>query len=506
MPFWHGEYMARSPHLAARIGAIRRDAAAAETPGEIAALASRNGADLATMRSIVSFVRAQRGSTGVVPDDQRLVVEQFPDEMGSIRAVVHSPFGARVNAPWGMALANRVREWLGTRAGQSRSDSSRDRPESGPIYELQVQTSDDGVMLRLPSLSKPLPLDVILGLSPDEALRRLTEEVGSSSLFGARFRMNAARALLLPRGNPRRRMPLWLQRLKALDLLQSVREHPSFPILVETYRDVLTSAFDMAGLEQVLSRIAREELSVHSVETRGPSPFAASLQFGFVMDWMYGDDAPRAEGRAARLSLDHALLDDLVGDRSLDAETLAMVDEITARRRGTAPGSRARGADDLAVLMDRAGDLTADEIIARIAIESDDHKSVANPFAELLADGRIVEVELPTDHGGERRFILTENVPRYLSAFGEELLATIRGGAGLVAAGADVIPAGFRQGSLTADAARHELLANQLSLAGALSVADVGHRYGFDVNWTEAQLIAWHRTGSVVRLRGDSDC
>src|SRR5215210_4105531 len=148
------------------------------------------------------------------------------------------------------------------------------------------------------------------------------------SLFGARFRMNAARALLLPRGNPRRRMPLWLQRLKSLDLLQTVNQFPSFPILVETYRDVLNDAFDLPGLRSVLSALAAGEIGVHVVATNVPSPFAASLQFGFVMDWLYGDDTPRAEQRAALLSIDRALLGEVMGDEAGDDLTLDAIRQI----------------------------------------------------------------------------------------------------------------------------------------------------------------------------------
>src|SRR5207253_2893598 len=160
-------------------------------------------------------------------------------------------------------------------------------------------------------LNGPVPLDALRGLTPDEAERCVLEEIGNSSLFGARFRMNAARALLLPRGNPRRRMPLWLQRLKAQDLLEAVREFPSFPILVETYRDVLQDAFDLAALRDVLRDIENGRITIRSVQTDVPSPMALSLQFGFVMDWMYADDTPRAERAAATLSLDTALLEDL---------------------------------------------------------------------------------------------------------------------------------------------------------------------------------------------------
>src|SRR4029079_12678620 len=202
--------------------------------------------------------------------------------------------------------------------------------------DLQVQTTDDGIMLRLPDLGTAAPISSLLGLTGTEAEQLVMEEVGSTSLFGARFRLSAPASLLLPRGNPRRRMPLWLQRLKSLDLLQTVRQFPSFPILVETYRDVLQDAFDMPGLQSVLDRIESREIRTHVVETHHPSPFAASLQFGFVMDWMYGDDTTRAEQRAALLSLDRSLLGEVMGAEAGDDITLEAITQIIAERRGTA--------------------------------------------------------------------------------------------------------------------------------------------------------------------------
>ena len=174
-----------------------------------------------------------------MPDDHNIVVEHFRDETGSVRVVIHATFGGRVNAPWAMALAHRARESLGG-------------------VDVQVQTTDDGIMLRMPELGTLPPVHALTGITAAEAEQLVMEEIGGSSLFGARFRMNAGRALLLPRGMPNRRMPLWLQRLKALDLLQTVREFPSFPILVETYREVLQDAFDIESLKDVLRAIERE--------------------------------------------------------------------------------------------------------------------------------------------------------------------------------------------------------------------------------------------------------
>ncbi|HEY7394548.1 MAG TPA: DEAD/DEAH box helicase, partial [Gemmatimonadaceae bacterium] len=489
MPFWHGEYSARSPHLAARVGELRRELDAVRTDEQVAVLAERYEADRATTASLVDYVHQQRIAMDGVPDERILIIEQFRDEMDAVRVVVHAPFGGRVNAPWGMALANRVREWL---AEQGRS--ARD----GPAFELQVQTTDDGVMLRLPSLKDWLPMAVIRDMSSAEAERRVLAEIGASSLFGARFRMNAARALLLPRGSPRRRMPLWLQRLKALDLLQAVQEFPSFPILVETYRDVLQDAFDMGALVRVLDDIGTGNIAMRSVTTVAPSPFAATLQFGFVMDWLYADDAPRAEQRAALLSLDRALLDELMGVEGADETTLAMLDAIVARRRGTASGTRARSADELAVLIDRASDLSIDEIRERVA--SEDEGRHGDPLTELLERGRAIFVDVPIGGTSERRVILTETYSRYVAAFGAAAVSSVYTGLSQSErSAAEVVPTDLREPTVTSSAARRDLLARFVSLASTVSIDEILERYAFDRDWVAARLDDWTRHGKLVR-------
>ncbi len=480
MPFWHGEFMARSSHLTARVGVLRRKLDDARTLDDLTDLEQHYSADEPTVRSLVEYVQAQRSATDIVPDDTHLVLEHFRDEVGSIRMVLHAPFGGRVNAPWGMALGRRVRERLG--------------------IEVQVQTTDDGLMLRLPDMGAAPPLDAIRSLSVEEAERLVLEEVGASSLFGARFRMNAARALLLPRGNPRRRMPLWLQRLKAGDLLQAVNEYPSFPILIETYRDVLQDAFDMAGLRDVLARLASGAITIRTVETQIPSPFAASLQFGFVIDHMYGDDAPRAEQRAALLSLDRALLDELMGGEGADDTTLAVLNELLARRRGTAAGRQARDVDELALLVDRAGDVTREELEARVAPPSEWVRG--DPLAALLASGRLVEVRVPSGEGagpslrsGRQRFILVDAYPRYVAAFGRDVI------------GEASVPDALREPVLTMKAARREILAHWIALAGPVSVDDARARYDFDAKWIERRFEDWERKRILVRgvFGGDRD-
>jgi ATP-dependent Lhr-like helicase len=481
MPFWHGEYMARSLMLSHRVGALRRELA--EAP-DLKNLEERYGCDAATANSFVKYIGAQRAATGIVPDDKNIVIEQFRDETGAVRIVIHAAFGGRINAPWGMALAQRVREVIGT--------------------DLQVQTTDDGIMLRLPDLGMTTPLEALLGLTGKEAEQLVMEEVGSTSLFGARFRMNAARALLLPRGNPRRRMPLWLQRLKSLDLLQTVRQFPSFPILVETYREVLQDAFDMQGLKETLAEISSGAIRIHTVNTESPSPFAASLQFGFVMDWLYGDDTPRAEQRAALLSLDRSLLDEVMGGQGADDTTLQAIEQTLAERRGTAVGRRARTDDELAHLLDRAGDLSREELNARIATPEEGVRG--DPLTELLASGRVVAIPLGPEGAAEWRLILTERYSRYVSAFGQQALARVRGGAELVEQHASaVIPEMLLHPAINESVARREILARFLTQSGPVTAQEVTARYGWSREWVESRLTEWERTDKLVRGKFRND-
>ncbi len=489
MPFWHGEYAARAASIGRRVGALRRELAAMapDDDAAAAALASRLGADLAATSELRDYVAEQRAATGVVPDERTVVVERFHDEMGAVRIVVHSVFGGRVNAPWGMALAQRVRDALG--AG-----------------DCQVQTSDDGILLRLPETGASLDVPSLLRLTAGDAEQRLVDEIGSTSLFGARFRMNAARSLVLARGGARRRMPLWLQRLRALDLLDAVRGFPTFPLLVETYREVLDDAFDLPALRDVLEAIGAGRITVRSVETEGPSPFAAGLQLGFVMDWLYADDSPRAERTAALLSVDRALLGDVLADGLLggeaDDDARRAIEEVVADRGGTSERRRARSADELAHLLDRAGDLTIDELRERTSAA---HAWVAsrNPIDELLASGRVIVIPFPPAKPAlQWRAILVETFPRYASAFGEETLDRVRAGPALADTAADVVvPGAFRHASLEARAAKREILAKFVSLAGPVTAGEIVERYGWSDDWVTSVLTDWERAGRLARGR-----
>src|SRR5204862_3013784 len=252
--------------------------------------------DARAARNLVAFLREQRETTRVLPSDQTLVVERFRDEIGDWRLCVLSPFGGRLHAPWALALSARIRDEYGL--------------ESDAIW------SDDGIIVHLPDADDPPGAELIM-VEPDELEDLVVRELSASALFGARFRENAARALLIPRAYPGKRTPLWQQRLKAQSLLEVAKRFSQFPIILETYRECLRDVLDLPGLQELLTALHRRELSVVEVETPTASPFASSLLFDYVATYMYEGDTPNAERRAAALSLDRELLRELLGQEEL---------------------------------------------------------------------------------------------------------------------------------------------------------------------------------------------
>jgi ATP-dependent Lhr-like helicase len=331
-PFWKGEGIGRPAELGERIGAATRDLVARDDGDAAARLEREYGLDERAARNLVTFLREQEGSTGVVPSDRTVVVERFRDEIGDWRVCVLTPFGGRVHAPWAMALAARLRDTLDVQA--------------------QSLWSDDGIALHFPDSDAPPPLSD-LQLDPGEIEDLVLAELGQSALFGARFRENASRALLIPRRRPGQRTPLWQQRLKAQSLLQVARRYPQFPIVLETYRECLQDVFDLPALRRILKGIQTRELDLVEVETASASPFASSLLFDYVATYMYEDDTPPAERRAQALSLDRDLLRELMGVEELrELLDAGAIEQVEASLR-LVP----RNADELHDLLRRAGPL-----------------------------------------------------------------------------------------------------------------------------------------------------
>jgi ATP-dependent Lhr-like helicase len=378
IPFWKGEAPGRPVELGRAIGVFVRETGALTESKAVKLLVAEHDLDDRAARNLWRYLRDQLDATRVLPSDRTIVVERFRDEIGDWRLCILSPFGGRVHAPWALALGALLRERLGA--------------------ETQALWSDDGIVLHLPDADEPPSADLI-AIDPEAIEELVVRELGGSALYGARFRENAARALLIPRRRPGQRTPLWQQRLKAQSLLQVAEGYGSFPIVLETYRECLQDVFDLPALRDLLSGIERREIALVEAETPYGSPFASSLLFDYIAQYMYEGDTPPAERRAQALSLDRELLRELLGSDELrellDPDALAEVEALIARRPGPGP-------DGLHDWLRRIGDLTAAEI--------DDDAGVT----ELVRQRRAARLRI----AGEERVIAVEDAGRYRDAVG----------------------------------------------------------------------------------------
>ncbi|MFP5365225.1 MAG: DEAD/DEAH box helicase, partial [Thermoleophilia bacterium] len=447
VPFWKGDGIGRPKELGRAIGAFSRwaveqDAETLQADYDLDAFAARN---------LLAFLREQQDATRVLPSDRTIVVERFRDEIGDWRLCVLSPYGGRVHAAWGLALSRRIRERYGL--------------ESDAIW------SDDGIIVHLPDADEPPGAELIL-VEPDEVQDAVVAELAASALFGARFRENAGRALLIPRAYPGRRTPLWQQRLKSQSLLEVAKRYPDFPIILETYRECLRDVLDVPGLEELLRGLHSRELSLVEVQTPTASPFASSLLFDYVATYMYEGDQPNAERRAAALSLDRELLRELLGQEELreliDPGALEMVQDDLQHRSDR---SRAETRDALADVLRRVGDLTTSEIHDRVLAGTDADAMLA----ALVAERRAISLRI----GGEQRWVAADDAGLYRDALGA------------------VPPGGLPEAFLhDVPDALAKLAARYARTHGPFTTGELRARYGVD---PAAVLERLERDGEIVR-------
>ena len=386
VPFWKGDGIGRPAELGRAIGAFAREAVSRD-PAELAA---EYDLDRRAAENLVAYLREQQAATRVVPSDETIVVERFRDEIGDWRLCVLSPYGGRVHAAWGLALAAKIRAERG--------------------LEADAIWSDDGIVIHLPDADEPPPADLVM-VEPDELEDLVVRELSGSALFGARFRENASRSLLIPRAYPGKRTPLWQQRLKAQSLLEVARDFPRFPVILETYRECLRDVLDLPSLGELLAKLHSRQISLVEVETPTASPFASSLLFDYVATYMYEGDTPNAERRAAALALDRDLLRELLGQEELreliDPEAL---EEVEAQLQHRTEGGRAGDRDALQQVLRNLGDLSAEECAERVA----EGYSATSMLEKLAAERRAAPVRI----GGEERYIAAEDAGLYRDALG----------------------------------------------------------------------------------------
>ncbi|MEV4715835.1 DEAD/DEAH box helicase [Micromonospora noduli] len=449
MPFWKGDQLGRPVELGRAIGARVRTLLRQTDEAALAALRD-GGLDDWAAGNLMAYLREQREATRSLPDDRTVVVERFRDELGDWRLAVHSVLGARVNGPWALAVGRRLAERYGV--------------------DAQVMPSDDGIVVRLPDTADEPPGADVVVFEPDEITQLVEESVGTSALFAARFRECAARSLLLPRRDPRRRQPLWQQRQRAAQLLDVAREYADFPVTLEAARECLQDVFDQPALAGLMRDLATRKVRLVEVETSAPSPFARSLLFGYVGAFLYEGDAPLAERRAAALALDSTLLGELLGRVDL-RELLdpAVLTETDRQLRWLTDQRRARDAEDVVELLRVLGDLSDAELTERGVPET--------WLSELEATRRVLRVRI----AGEQRWVGVEDAARLRDALGVALPMGV--------AEAYLAPVADPLGDLVARYARTH---------GPFAAASCAARFGLGVFVVEQALRRLGATGRVV--------
>src|SRR3954470_4230775 len=447
VPFWKGDGVGRPRELGEAIGAFSRWAV--DQPAEV--LERDYDLDELAAKNLLDLLREQQAATRVVPSDRAVVIERFRDEIGDWRVCVLSPFGGRVHAAWGLALSARIRDELG--------------------LDADAIWSDDGIIVHLPDADEPPGADLAL-IQPDELEDLVVRELSSSALFGARFRENAARALLIPRAYPGKRTPLWQQRLKSQTLLEVAKRYGDFPVILETYRECLRDVLDLPGLQELLGRLHRREISLVEVETGTASPFASSLLFDYVATYMYEGDTPNAERRAAALSLDRELLRELLGQEELrELIDPAALDQVEADLQHRSDRTKADSRDALSDVLRRLGDLTLDEVADRVL----DGLDAEQLLLALGEERRAVRLRI----NGEPRWIAADDAGLYRDALGA------------------VPPSGLPE-AFVADVpdALEKLVARYARTHGPFTTDEVRERYGVDPT---AVLTKLEREGDIVR-------
>jgi len=389
MPFWKGDGPGRPLEFGRRIGELVRTLRGLPKPAALTRLVAEHDLDPGAAENLMQFLADQEAATGSVPDDRTVVIERCRDELGDWRVCVLTPFGSRIHIPWAMAVSARI------------------RAAGGP--EVETLWGDDGFVLRFPDTDEPPDPDWFL-VESAEAMQLVLRQLGTTALFAGRFREAAGRALLLPRRRAEARSPLWQLRKRSYDLLRVAARYPSFPLLLEAYRECLRDVFDMPALIETLRAIEQRQLRVHVVETQKPSPFAASLLFSYVANFLYDGDAPLAERRAQALTIDQDQLRELLGEADLrellDADAISEVEEIA---QCLAEEYRARSADGIHDLCLRLGDLSREELALRVA-----SPELLGNVDRLVRSRRLLELRI----AGERRLIAAEDAARYRDGLG----------------------------------------------------------------------------------------
>ena len=452
MPFWKGDTPGRPAEFGAEIGAMTRELLQLPRPAAQARLTQDHSLDQRAADNLLRYLEDQTLATGRVPSDEDILIERCRDELGDWRICVLSPYGSRVHAPWCMAVTARLKAERG--------------------LDVETMWSDDGFVVRLPDMDQPIDTEALLP-SASEFRDLVLRQLGSTSLFAAKFREAAGRALLIPRRRPGQRTALWQQRKRAADLMAVASRYPSFPILLETYRECVREALDLDSTADILKKIERGAIRVTAIESVKPSPFASALLFSYIANYIYEGDAPLAERRAQALSIDQSQLEQILG--STDFRELldkAALDEVEAQLQSLEPDYHAKHADGVHDLLLKFGDLTEDEIAAR-----SETPAVAAAINDLTRPAESCAFASPA----QPRFIPVEYAARYRDGLGVPL------------------PPGLADAFLGPEPNPLDDVARRYARThGPFTLNEFAGRYGLAPEQAEAELRRLHADGKLL--------
>jgi len=392
-PFWRGDSFYRDYETGLRVGEFRRKVQdRMALPEALNWLMENYAMDRWSAENLLTHFAKQIELVGTLPTDKQIIVEQFYDEVGDPRLYIHSVFGGKVNAPWAFALQHKMRELSGV--------------------EVQSQFDDDGLMLRFVDTAQPPPLEQFLSLTPEEIEERNFKALTTTPPFATRFRYNAARALMLPRTTPQKRMPLWQQRMRAADLLQATRKFDDFPLIIETYRDCLRDALDLENLKRVIADIHAGKIAVHFAQTEFSSPFTGNLLYNFLANYMYDFNEVRLSQHAAALEVNRELLHEVLNNGPVPAiissEIVANAEQYWQYRDHQ---RRARSAEDLLEIINVLGDATTGELRERCDEKLEEY------LKQLEQQGRVELFNFRFDGETKPRWVSVEKKALYEEMF-----------------------------------------------------------------------------------------
>ena len=470
IPFWLGEAPARSDELSLAVSQLRRgadaqlgaDASAPSTTRQAALewLVSETGLGAGGAEQLIAYLAAGRQVLGVIPTQETLVLERFFDESGGMQLVLHAPFGSRVNKAWALALRKRFCRQFN--------------------FELQAAATEDALLLSLgPQHSFPLA-DVFRYLHPESVRDILVQAFLDAPVFQTRWRWNATISLAVPRNRGGRKVAPQLQRMQADDLMAAVfpdaaaclenipgdRELPDHPLVNQTVRDCLEEAMDLTGLQEVLARIHRGEVTCVSRDTPEPSVFCNDIIN--ARPYAYLDDAPLEERRTRAVQTRRA---------GATAHDVGALDQSAIDRVRDEVRPDPRDLDELHDVLLTAGFLLDAEV----------DRAMCQALADL---GRVTRARVDTPGRDEHAhaWVATERVPELRAVHPTAALEP------------HVVPPASRAArSWIREDALVELVRGRMAIVGPTTTAAIAASVGVVDTDVEGALLALESEGAILR-------